>query len=75
MRAVFALLGPHPGPLPQGEGEKRHALFGDRISNYQEPNLGAKKRPIFIYLYDVCTSHTFKQIVWFNVKRAKSTRL
>ena len=24
--------GPHPGPLPQGEGEKRHALFGDRIS-------------------------------------------
>ncbi len=33
MRAAVALLGPHPGPLPQGEGEKRHALFGDRISN------------------------------------------
>jgi hypothetical protein len=32
MRAVFMLFGPHPNPLPQGEGEKRHALFGDRIS-------------------------------------------
>jgi hypothetical protein len=32
MRAVFALPSPHPGPLPQGEGEKRRALFGDRIS-------------------------------------------
>ena len=32
MRAVVALL----GPLPRGEGEKRRALFGDRISKYPD---------------------------------------
>jgi hypothetical protein len=33
MRAGFTLFCPHPNPLPQGEGEKRHALSGDWISN------------------------------------------
>ena len=57
MRAGFALPGPHPGPLdsgsklrstssihgvvPQGEGEKRHALFCDRISNWMTAILAA----------------------------------
>ncbi len=33
MRAGFAALCPHPGPLPKGEGEKQYALFDGRISN------------------------------------------
>jgi hypothetical protein len=37
MRAAFAVVCPHPGPLPQGEGEKRCALFGDRISKNEDP--------------------------------------
>ena len=28
---AFAPLGPHPGPLPQGEGKKRRALLGDGL--------------------------------------------
>jgi hypothetical protein len=44
MRAVFALLGPHPGPLPQGEGEKRRALFGDRISKNKINRQGRQER-------------------------------
>ena len=33
MREVLQLFSPHPNPLPEGEGEKQDALFGDRISN------------------------------------------
>jgi hypothetical protein len=33
MRAGFTAVCPHPGPLPEGEGEKQYALFGGRISN------------------------------------------
>ncbi len=32
MRAGFVVVCPHPGPLPQGEGEKRYALFSGRVS-------------------------------------------
>jgi hypothetical protein len=32
-RAGFCRVCPHPGPLPQGEGEKQRALFNGRISN------------------------------------------
>ena len=33
MRAGFTAAGPHPGPLPQGEGEKHCAPFDGRVSN------------------------------------------
>jgi hypothetical protein len=33
MRAGFAVVCPHPDPLPEGEGEKLYALFVGRISN------------------------------------------
>jgi len=32
MRAGFTAVFPHPGPLPEGEGEKQYALFDGRIS-------------------------------------------
>jgi hypothetical protein len=33
MRAGFAVVCPHPDPLPEGGGEKLYALFVGRISN------------------------------------------
>jgi hypothetical protein len=34
MRGLLPVLFPYPGPLPEGEGEKRCALFTGRVNNY-----------------------------------------
>src|SRR4030065_365495 len=38
------------GPLPQGEGEKRHALFGDRISK-SRARRKARHRDVRLHRY------------------------
>ena len=40
MRAVFALLGPHPNPLPEGEGEKRTIWRTDQFGELRDPSTG-----------------------------------
>ena len=35
MRAGFTAIFPHPDPLPEGEGDKQHALFGGRMGHYK----------------------------------------
>ena len=39
MRVGFDVVFPHPGPLPEGEGEKRDALFSGRVSKRAEPGV------------------------------------
>jgi hypothetical protein len=36
MRGDLRLFSPHPDPLPVGEGENQHALFGVRISKQSQ---------------------------------------
>src|SRR5712691_9549096 len=42
MRTRFTAACTHPGPRPEGEGEKQYAVFSGRISNLSAVRLSAR---------------------------------